>query len=102
MGLARPLGSNDWLCDSLIGAIELAWLTGDERPRESARDRRCCSARITGPRLHRRGDGLGKSRRRAGRDHGPAARGPRTRDVRGLLGGDGTVRRAAVCPTKRR
>ncbi len=30
IGLARPLGSSDWLCDSLIGAIELAWLTGDE------------------------------------------------------------------------
>jgi DNA-binding NarL/FixJ family response regulator len=30
LGLARPLGAGDWLCDSLIGAIELAWLTGDE------------------------------------------------------------------------
>jgi len=30
LGLARPLGASDWLCDSLIGVIELAWLTGDE------------------------------------------------------------------------
>ena len=30
LGLAQPLGASDWLCDSLIGVIELAWLTGDD------------------------------------------------------------------------
>ena len=28
--LARPLESSDWLSDSLIGSIELAWLCGDQ------------------------------------------------------------------------
>ena len=28
--LTQPLGSSDWLCDALIGVIELAWLTGDD------------------------------------------------------------------------
>ncbi len=30
LGLARTLGSNDWLADSLLGSLECAWLTGDE------------------------------------------------------------------------
>ena len=30
LALARPLESSDWLTDSLLGALELAWLQGDE------------------------------------------------------------------------
>ena len=31
LSLARPLDSSDWLADSIIGSIELAWLAGDEK-----------------------------------------------------------------------
>jgi DNA-binding CsgD family transcriptional regulator/tetratricopeptide (TPR) repeat protein len=31
LALARQLDSSDWLADSLIGSLELAWLSGDER-----------------------------------------------------------------------